>query len=436
MTHRFVASAGITHRKGSPQACFRQWRAGVDAGPGGAALLLVDFELSQYWLAQRPTLPLTALYCLRAGRLEVAVTDRPLSGQHCCAAEQFDAWTAQHDMVVSAPPEPLALLPTAIPKPWGREVWYSGVEARGVCCFGRGTRRTPIPWLQAALPQREAGAPGHDLVLLKILDPLPQPVLGDLYFELHQKKREVYVVIHVDESAWPGGVGYIRYGFDAARLAASGSDEAFRRDYLEAVQAYEAVRRELDAQPPGAVAAPDLLQRERSLRETMNSFTHLRELRVGDVVAVPLRLPHALQHGVRTIEFQTPVYERQILSFAQRVLTQDHWDTAAAVQHMLLRPPPEPAFDRLLDTADARVERIVDFPDFEVRRVRIQPGGSVPLAPLRDYALAMVVAGELALAGRVYRAEQAVLLPRGWEGLLSTGNPVQSLTFLLALPRR
>ena len=433
VTHRFSPTAGITHRRGAPQACYRRWCDGRD--PGEAGLLLVDFELSQYWLAPAPALQLTALYCLRGGRLEVAVTDRRLCGEERCAARQFDAWTAQHDLVVAAAGAPLPLLPTAIPKPWGREIWYSGVEERGVCCFGSGGRRTPIPWLQAVLPEQGAGRPGRALILLKILDPLPQPVSGELYFELHEKKREVYVVIHVDETAWPGGVGYIRYGFNAARLAASGSDEVFRRDYLEAVQSYEAVRRELDELPGERVADSALVQRESALRDTMNGFTHLRPLRVGDVVVVPLRLPHALQHGVRTIEFQTPVYERQILSFAQRVVTQDHWDTPAAVEQMLLRPPPEQAFDCLFESAGARVERIVDFPDFEVRRVRIECGGGVLLAPLRDYALAMVVEGTLALAGQVYGAEQAVLLPRAWEGVLSAGKPAQPLTLLLALPR-
>ena len=195
------------------------------------------------------------------------------------------------------------------------------------------------------------------------------------------------------------------------------------------------VHRELDELPGERVADSALVQRESALRDTMNGFTHLRPLRVGDVVVVPLRLPHALQHGVRTIEFQTPVYERQILSFAQRVVTQDHWDTPAAVEQMLLRPPPEQAFDCLFESAGARVERIVDFPDFEVRRVRIECGGGVLLAPLRDYALAMVVEGTLALAGQVYGAEQAVLLPRAWEGVLSAGKPAQPLTLLLALPR-
>ena len=81
-----------------------------------------------------------------------------------------------------------------------------------------------------------------------------------------------------------------------------------------------------------------LLTQEQTLRQTMDGFTALHPLAVGDVIVIPQRLPHALQHGVRTIEFQTPVYERQIVSFAQKVLTQNHWDTAAAMQITQLDP--------------------------------------------------------------------------------------------------
>src|SRR5690625_7657891 len=42
--------------------------------------------------------------------------------------------------------------------------------------------------------------------------PLPVEVVGDLYFELHEEKREVYVVTSIDPQAWPEGIGAIRYG--------------------------------------------------------------------------------------------------------------------------------------------------------------------------------------------------------------------------------
>jgi len=272
-------------------------------------------------------------------------------------------------------------------------------------------------------------------VLLKILDPAPQPVSGDLYFELHEEKREVYVVIGVDERVWPGGVGYIRYGFDPEKLAASVDEQHFRAKYLAAVQAYERVRRQLDALPEGAEPPASQQELEQQLRNDMDAYTCMQPLRVGDVVVVPLLLPHSLQHGVRTIEFQTPVYERKILSFAQQVLTQDHWDTSAAVDQMLLVPPVTEAFDCLQRDRGVLVERIVDFPDFEVRRIRLEPGVRLAQGPLQDYNLVIVVGGELALDGRRYRPEQALLLPRSWRGQLTPANTAQPLVLLLALPR-
>jgi len=398
--------------------------------------LLVDFELEQYWLSSAPPLPLAALYCLSGGRLQVAVTDQPLTAGEYSPAQQFDIWAQQYQLVRATPAAPLELLPTHIAKPWGREIWFTGVERRGVCDFASPGGRTPIPWLQAVLPEDAIGAAGEPLVLLKILDPVPRPVTGDLYFELHETKREVYVVTKVDESAWPDGVGYIRYGFDPGQIAVAASEHDFRSNYLAAVQAYEHVRRALDELPEGESPSPAQRELEQQLREAMNRFTHMRPLRAGDVVVVPPLLPHALQHGVRSIEFQTPVYERKILSFAQRVLTQGHWDTREALDQALLVPPHQAPFECLRQDSGVRVERIVDFPDFEVRRVRVEGRAGHKLKPVVDYALLMVIEGELALAGGTYRVEQALLLPRDYRAELIPVNPAQPLVLLLALPRR
>ena len=431
--HHPTPTSSVTRLRGEPLAGYRRWRAALTAGAD--ALLLVDFELEQYWLPEAPPLPLTALYCVSAGPLQVAVTDQTLTPGAYSPLAQFDSWTQQCQLVRATPVAPLELLPIHIAKPWGREIWYTGVERRGVCDFASPGGRTPIPWLQAVLPDDAVGAAGQALVLLKILDPAPQSVTGDLYFELHETKREVYVVTKVDETAWPDGVGYIRYGFDPVQVAAAVSEQEFRSAYLASVEAYEQVRRALDALPEGEPASRLQRELEQQLRGAMNSFTHMRPLRAGDVVVVPPLLPHALQHGVRTIEFQTPVYERKILSFAQQVLTQDHWDTREALAQALLCPPHETPFECLRQESGIRVERIVDFPDFEVRRVCLEGGAALELEPVVDYALVMVIEGELALLGSTYRAEQALLLPRGYQDRLTPVNPVQPLVLLLALPR-
>ena len=53
----------------------------------------------------------------------------------------------------------------------------------------------------------EAAGIAAPVILLKVLDPHPEPVRGDLYFEVHEHKREVYVVTAVDRNAWPGRPG-------------------------------------------------------------------------------------------------------------------------------------------------------------------------------------------------------------------------------------
>ena len=101
----------------------------------------------------------------------------------------------------------------------------------------------------------------------------------------------------------------------------------------------------------------------------MNRFVARYPLTVGDVVIVPKLVPHALQHGVKVVEFQTPVYERKILSFGQKVLTQSHWDTVEALELADLDFAQLQAPEMLELDSHLRIERIVNFDTFEVRRI-------------------------------------------------------------------
>ncbi len=423
----------ITRLRGDPREACSRWLA--DEATAAPALLLVSFELEQYWLTDKSALSLTALYLLAEEGLQVAVTDARLDGDGTDPRALYRQLCEEHGLVSATDSTPLILKPTAIPKPWGQEIWYSGVEERGVCCFQQGLFSTPIPWLQAVMPGDVLGEAGVDLVLLKILDPAPQAVTGDLYFELHEEKREVYVVTHVDTTAWPDGTGAIRYGFSPQKIADAGSEANFRKHYLEAVTTYEAVRRRIDALPAGIDPPEELLIEESQLRDTMNDFTQLRPLRVGDVVVVPLLLPHSLQHGVRTIEFQTPVYERKILSFAQRVLTQDHWDTQEAVARMALLPPEAQEHERLVEEAGCVVERIVDFEDFEVWRVTLKEGAGFTPPAADHYRIVMAVTGRFAVAGVDCGPEQALILPAGTAPEIRPEEHDSAAVFLLASPR-
>ncbi len=293
----------------------------------------------------------------------------------------------------------MRLLPVYIAKPWGREIWFTGMEARGESQVATQAGNLDLSTYLALDPKALTG--GTPLLLLKILDPKPDAVTGDLYFEVHEEKQEVYVVTHVDAGAWPDGRGGIRFGMCQEKRAGFANDAAFRAAYLEAVQAYEAVRRRIDD------GASDLVDEEIQRRADMEAFTAMRRLTLGDVVRVPTWTPHSLQHGVRVVEFQTPTYERFIISFAQKVLTQDHWDTAHAVANMHLDAPAAETFEQVAPG----VERVASFSDFNVWRAQLDRT-ELELPGHLPYAVCMCIDGEIALGKLRLGPEEAGFIPR------------------------
>ncbi len=293
----------------------------------------------------------------------------------------------------------MRLLPVHIAKPWGREIWFTGMEARGESRVATAAGDMDISDYLALDPDSLTG--NSPLLLLKVLDPKADAVTGDLYFEVHEEKQEVYVVTHVDPAAWPDGFGGIRFGMNQEKRAACDDDAAFRAAYLEAVENYETVRRRIDG------GEADLAEEEARLRADMESFTAMRRLALGDVVRVPTWTPHSLQHGVRVVEFQTPTYERFIISFAQKVLTQGHWDTAHAVAHMHLDAPPVETFEQVAEG----VERIARFSDFNVWRVELD-GTELALPEGIPYAVCMCIDGTIQLDELPLSAEEAGFIPR------------------------
>ncbi|NJN51825.1 MAG: hypothetical protein HC809_08690 [Gammaproteobacteria bacterium] len=165
----------------------------------------------------------------------------------------------------------------------------------------------------------------------------------------------------------------------------------------------------------------------------MNAFTQLRSLSVGDVVTVPSGVPHALQHGVRVIEFQTPVYERKILSFAQRVLTQPHWDTREAAAKMSLDLPADPSFEVLVARDGVRAERIALFPDFSVERVQLTPGARYALQTT-PHCLATTVMGAVEIQSSRIAAGQACLVPGTLHGTILRNSGAAAAVALIARP--
>lgn len=472
MTSDVIAAARLIRvAANNPEAEFEALLQQVSPQIDSEILLAVDFEFYEYWhddknsdlenTGPKKTVALTALFYLQGKPHSISIAVLRTAQFDECEKAWRDHSTALIDLLKSLPVSvfplngAMCLQPIAIPKPWGQEIWYTGIEKRGVAEIGASGRSVPLPWLLAIAPQRlTCGA--QQPILLKILDPLPEPVFGDLYFELHRQKQEVYVVTAVDRRAWPDGVGAIRFGFNAKRREEHANDSTFIDAYLAAVREYRVLRKQIDAQLDkfrqrdgielsAAVAAatlqkwmseiaPELQVRETELRACMESFTGLMPLRVGDVVKVPCLLPHSLQHGVRTVEFQTPVYERLILSFAQKVLTQSEWDTEEAAEVLQLDPEPAAGFPLIDQGHNWKDEQIVVFDDFEVRRFSLQPGSQVQLELERDYGLGMVVGQSLVLGDTRLKADDAVLFPAGFQPMLLRNDRDAIAYFLLALP--
>ncbi len=431
-------------------------------------LLCVSYPFESYWLQSKPRTTLAGLYYLKKNKQQIeihfTVSSDPSTliafienAHEECEAMLFDSVRQHFSLAVFSADMVLSLSCIHIAKPWGQEIWYTGIEERGVAALTDGTFELPLPWVLSALPTSLCADQQQTLILLKVLDPLSEEVFGDLYFELHQQKREVYVVTAIDQDAWPGGEGGIRFGFDQAKRKQYDSDMAFRAAFVAAVAAYKEIRGTIDRaldkcrqRDQVALDAPvsadklrgwlrelpdALLMEEKQRRSQMDAFTNTLALAVGDVVKVPCLTPHSLQHGVRTIEFQTPVYERLIVSFAQKVLTQPHWDTERAAEIMLLDAPEPPAHDRLVEGEGVLVERIVDFEDFEVLRISLEYGCCYTLATPVSYSLLIGLTGQVFLGGYSLIPEQAALLPSAWPGGNISNDSVGTASFLLANPK-
>lgn len=404
------------------------------AKPGdGDCFRTHSLRLPTPWRTE-PATTLHLLYRRSSSGLSAVVTDAPLAANPENYAEQ-----GARSIDLGAPVE---LTPTAIAKPWGQELWYSGIEARGESAVRIGDQTLPLSHYLAMAPERLCRR--AQPLLLKVLDPAPDPVLGDLYFETHDQKHEVYVVTDVDKAVWPDGVGAIRFGMNQTKRAVYSTDADFRAAYLEAVQAYERLRREIDNET--SPISTETEQRERQLRTNMEAFTQLHPLRVGDVVQVPPGIPHALQHGVRVFEFQTPVYERNIISFNQRVLTQDGWDSARAIEQMQIDAAhlSTPAnVDIPTTESTCRCQRIADFADFEVQRIELRNGShwhaGMSLPPTTPYLMIAIVDGNVELrsaSGQLAIGQsQAAFVPASATQLSAHNSSSQNSTLLVAAPK-
>jgi mannose-6-phosphate isomerase class I len=90
------------------------------------------------------------------------------------------------------------------------------------------------------------------------------------------------------------------------------------------------------------------------------------------------------------------VYERFIISFDQKVLTQSHWDVENAFDIMKLKTPEDKLLPILTESDQFKEEEVVNFSDFKVSRVTISE--SYRLSTNNKHALVYVLKGQVVSA--------------------------------------
>ncbi len=312
----------------------------------------------------------------------------------------------------------LGFKPQEIKKPWGKEVWFTGIEERG---FSKGInfketfssslsektsekneskkikakiKSTDIDELFACFKLFSFLNFGYikknEPILLKILKPKADKIYGQLYYELHEKKKEVYIISKINQKTYPNQIGKIRLGFNQAKQKLFSNQKNFLEHYKKAILEYKKIRFLLDElieKENASAATPkeEFLEKEKKLREEMESYSDYQGLKVGDVVTIPNKVPHALQAGVEAIEFQTPHYERLIISYPQKVLTQADWDTEKAFRLMksVTKNKAESSQSKIIfKNSFVEITQCVDFKEFQVYKAQFQKKG---LFDLHDY---------------------------------------------------
>lgn len=361
--------------------------------------------------------------------------------------------------------QPLRLEACEIKKPWGQEIWYTGVESRGVSRVVTSHGATEIPYALGMFPVPLIGESEPDPILFKILDPLPEEVFGDLYLEVHREKWETYLVLSIDKKAWPDGVGYLRAGLNAKEIEKWKKKQEGVPGLVEELKArieeYEGTRREIDDRLDKALGAKakggewsrevqqaqlnkmpaKLTEKEQRQRRSVEALLGRIPLKKGDVVVLPPGVLHSLQHGVKVAEFQTATYERLIAMFSQKVLTQTHWDTAAALETMSTEPYQVPELTALPeDQSGVTRHLLVDFPEFSVVRIVLDPNIERLDHPEGEgeYRLLYVVSGTGKLSSKsgevvALEKEDGFLLPAIFRNY--TISAKSKLTLLVAYPK-
>ena len=198
----------------------------------------------------------------------------------------IEAIAASKKATIIQPNKPLRLGKINIQKPWGFETWYTGVEKRGVVNVIDNNGKTELPYSLNIFKKQILNNFPEELILLKKLNPSSQEIIGDLYYEMHEKKWEVYIVTEIDKSVWPKGKAVIKAGLNPKKIFEyknrHGKDwKIFLiKNFKKATNEYEKIRFEIDNSKKNI--SKQLFIQELKLRKKATNFVGDCYVQKGD----------------------------------------------------------------------------------------------------------------------------------------------------------
>jgi hypothetical protein len=252
------------------------------------------------------------------------------------------------------------------------------------------------------------------------------------------------VVTEIDQTAWPSGTGIIKAGLhpekikDYQEIHGSKWVEILLKNFRETIGEYEKIRRQIDDSTEDI--PNELHEQELKLRQKASNFVGDCQVKVGDIISFPVFQMHSLRHGIKVIEFQTPHYERLILMFAQKVLTQNHWDTDDALNKILPVVYEPPELECLHKSSGLLIERFVDFPQFTADRICLEPETIWEDQLDGKYHLLITISGQASIIPKSgspvkLNREEALFLPVGVGSYRMESTGEIPLICLKAIPK-
>ena len=126
--------------------------------------------------------------------------------------------------------------------------------------------------------------------------------------------------------------------------------------------------------------------------------------------------------------------------FAQKVLTQKHWDTEDAISKIETEVYHPPKLDRIHNSEYLNVERFSDFPQFNFDRIRIAPKTTYEDQLDERYQLLIIISGQATVVTQSrnsnnLKKEESLFLPVSMESYLIENIGKNQLVCLKATPK-